>query len=56
MTKVVTALRRFAAAQEGATMVEYGLMLAFIAIVCVMAVSTVGAGTSSLYTSVSASF
>ena len=28
--------------EEGATMVEYGLMLALIAVVCVVAVGTIG--------------
>ncbi|HEU4564558.1 MAG TPA: Flp family type IVb pilin [Gemmatimonadaceae bacterium] len=33
---------RFLAVQEGATMVEYALMLAFIAAVCVVAIGVLG--------------
>jgi len=32
--------------EEGATMVEYGLMLALIAVVCVAAVTVLGTNTS----------
>lgn len=35
-------LRRFMKNEEGATMVEYGLMLALIAIVCIVAITLVG--------------
>jgi pilus assembly protein Flp/PilA len=35
-------LRNFVQNEEGATMVEYGLMLALIAIVCIVAITLVG--------------
>ena len=35
-------LRNFVQNEEGATMVEYGLMLALIAIVCIVAIQLVG--------------
>jgi pilus assembly protein Flp/PilA len=35
--------------EDGATMVEYGLMLALIAIVCIVAVGTVGSNASTLF-------
>lgn len=35
---------------RGATMVEYGLMLALIALVCIVAVSVVGQGALGLFT------
>ena len=35
-------LRNFVRNEEGATMVEYGLMLALIAIVCIVAITLVG--------------
>ena len=35
-------LRNFINDEEGATMVEYGLMLALIAIVCIVAITLVG--------------
>jgi len=55
MVKFVAAARKFVRDEEGATMVEYGLMLALIAVVCLTAVSTVGTKASTLFTSVSAS-
>jgi pilus assembly protein Flp/PilA len=55
MTKFISAVRKLVVGQEGATMVEYGLMLALIAVVCLVAVSQVGTGANSMYTSVSAS-
>jgi len=38
--------------EEGATMVEYGLMLALIAIVCIAAVTLIGKNLSSLFNTV----
>jgi len=55
MTKFVSTVRRFVVAEEGATMVEYGLMLALIAVVCLVAVTAVGTGAQGMYTSVGAS-
>ena len=46
-------LKKFIRGEEGATMVEYGLMLALIAVVCIAAVTTVGTGIQSIFTSVS---
>jgi len=45
--------RRFIAADIGATMVEYSIMAALIAAVCVLAVSILGIGTNGLFTAVS---
>ncbi|MDQ6931993.1 MAG: Flp family type IVb pilin [Candidatus Eremiobacteraeota bacterium] len=36
--------------ETGATMVEYGLMLSLIAIVCIIAVTAVGTGLSQIFT------
>jgi pilus assembly protein Flp/PilA len=44
-----------AASEEGATMVEYALMLAFIAIVCFSSVQSLGVGVKGVFPSVSAS-
>jgi pilus assembly protein Flp/PilA len=55
MTRLLSAVRRFLVGKEGATMVEYGLMLALIAVVCLVAVTQVGTGSSGMYNSVSAS-
>jgi len=37
--------------EEGATMVEYGLMLALIAIVCILVVSFLGTSASKIFDS-----
>ncbi|MFN5741538.1 MAG: Flp family type IVb pilin, partial [Planctomyces sp.] len=42
MSKFISAVRRLLVREEGATMVEYGLMVALIAIVAVAAVGTLG--------------
>jgi pilus assembly protein Flp/PilA len=48
------AVRKFVRAEDGATMVEYGLMLTLIAIVCLVAVTSVGTKTKTLFTNASA--
>jgi pilus assembly protein Flp/PilA len=55
MTKLVANLTRFARGEEGATMVEYGLMLALIAVVCVAAVATLGSSANTLFSGISTS-
>ena len=52
MTKFAAAAKRFVKGEEGATMVEYGLMLALIAVICLTAVSTVGTGAKGMFNSV----
>jgi pilus assembly protein Flp/PilA len=42
MTKLFFIAKSFLTRKEGATMVEYGLMLALIAVVCVGIIATVG--------------
>jgi pilus assembly protein Flp/PilA len=44
---------RFVREEDGATMVEYGLMVALIAVVCIAAVTLVGSNLSSLFGRVS---
>ena len=44
---------RFIREEDGATMVEYGLMVALIAVVCIAAVTLVGSSLSSLFGRVS---
>jgi len=41
--------------EEGATMVEYGLMLALIAVVCIAAVKVIGTNLSTLFSTVASS-
>jgi pilus assembly protein Flp/PilA len=53
MIKFIAAARKFASDEDGATMVEYGLMIALIAVVCIAAVSLLGTKTSSMFSAVS---
>ena len=39
--------------EEGATMVEYGLMLALIAVICIGAVTVIGTSTNGTFTTTS---
>lgn len=41
--------------EEGATMVEYGLMVALIAIVCIGAVSSIGTNLNAVFSDIAAS-
>ncbi|MEY4187131.1 MAG: Flp/Fap pilin component [Planctomycetota bacterium] len=49
MSKFISAVRRLLVREEGATMVEYGLMVALIAIVAVAAVGTLGGRVSDTF-------
>jgi pilus assembly protein Flp/PilA len=53
MTKLISAARSFVAGEEGATMVEYGLMVALIAAVCIAVVTTLGTNIQAKFQSVS---
>lgn len=48
-----TAKARFSAEEKGATMVEYGIMVAFIAVLVMAAVIILGPQIAALFTSVS---
>lgn len=48
--------RRFIHDDSGATMVEYSVMVALIAAVCVLAISVVGNQTQGLFSTVSAAW
>jgi pilus assembly protein Flp/PilA len=48
VTKLLAATRKFAQAEEGASLVEYGLLLALIAVVCIGAVSALGGSISGM--------
>ena len=41
--------------EEGATLAEYGLLLALIAVVCIAAVTLLGTSLSSMFTSIAGS-
>ena len=51
MQLISAAIRSFVRNEEGATMVEYALMLALIAVVCIGAVTLVGTGANGSFTS-----
>jgi pilus assembly protein Flp/PilA len=53
MTKLIAAAKSFVAGEEGATMVEYGLMVALIAAVCIAVVTTLGTNIQAKFQSVS---
>ena len=46
---------KFTKDERGASMVEYGLLLAFIAVICVLAVKALGENVSARFSSTSAS-
>lgn len=50
MLKLYCAAKNFfSRKEEGATMVEYGLMVALIAVVCIIAVTALGTSISGLF-------
>ena len=52
MSKFIAAAKGFAKGEEAATMVEYGLMVALIAVVCIGAVTLVGTSASGIFNNV----
>jgi pilus assembly protein Flp/PilA len=55
MSKLLVSLKSFLADESGATMVEYGLMVALVAAVCITAVSALGTSISGKFNSVAGS-
>ncbi len=56
MTKLFTAAAtHFARDEEGASLAEYGLLLALIAVVCITAIASVGTKISTMFSTVSGS-
>jgi pilus assembly protein Flp/PilA len=53
MKRIPSLVNRFVAAEEGVTMIEYGLLAALIAVVCVGAITVVGTQLNALFTTVS---
>jgi pilus assembly protein Flp/PilA len=49
MTRFVVATKRIVKSEEGATMVEYGLMLALIAIVAMAGAALIGTSANSIF-------
>jgi pilus assembly protein Flp/PilA len=60
MKKFVTAAKKFVAKyvtrrEEGATLAEYGLLLALIAVVCIAAIRILGTQISAMFSTISTS-
>jgi pilus assembly protein Flp/PilA len=53
MTKLFTATTKFIRDEEGATLAEYGLLLALIAVVCLAAITVLGTKISSMFSDTS---
>lgn len=56
MKTFIARIRKFGTQDEGATMVEYGLMVALIAVVCLVAVTALGVSVSGIFDSIAGSF
>jgi pilus assembly protein Flp/PilA len=60
MSKYLTAVKKFVAKyitrkEEGATLAEYGLLLALIAVVCIVAITALGTKISSMFNTLATS-
>jgi len=49
MTRFISLGKRFVREEEGATLAEYGLLLALIAVVCLIAITALGTKISSMF-------
>ena len=56
MLKATNAVRRFVSEEDGAALAEYGVLVAFIAIVAITAVTFFGSRISSKFSSLATSF
>lgn len=52
MTQFITRIRKLVTREEGATMVEYGLMVALIAVVCIVAVTLLGGNLAGIFNNI----
>ena len=55
MAKLITAVKKFVKSENAPTMVEYGLLVALIAIVAAAGATTLGGKVSGMYTSIAGS-
>jgi pilus assembly protein Flp/PilA len=55
MAKFIAGAKKFYQGEEAATMVEYGLMVALIAVACIVAVGTLGTAIKDLFTNIGSS-
>jgi pilus assembly protein Flp/PilA len=49
MTKLLAASSKFVRDEEGASLAEYGLLLALIAVVCIGAITVLGTNISTMF-------
>ena len=54
MNTLITTIRKFHNHEAGATMVEYGLMVALIAVVCLAAVTLLGTNINAIFNQIAA--
>ena len=52
--KTYMSIRKLFVLEEGATMVEYGLMVALIAVVCIAAVTLLGTNVKAIFAQIAA--
>jgi pilus assembly protein Flp/PilA len=55
MVQFIAAARRFLVAEEGASLVEYGLLVALIAVVCIAGMQALGVSINGMFNSLSSS-
>ena len=48
MTKLLAASTKFIRDEEGASLIEYGLLLSLVAVVCIAAISVLGTSISTM--------
>jgi len=53
MTKLCAAAAKFVREEEGASLAEYGLLLALIAVVCIGAIGVLGTRISTMFSTLS---
>lgn len=53
MSQLANLVRSFAKEEDGATMVEYGVMVALIAAVCIVIIGTLGTQVNTAFTTTS---
>lgn len=52
MQTIINQAKHFLRDEDGATMVEYALMLALIAVVCIVAVTAIGKGANNMFNTI----
>jgi pilus assembly protein Flp/PilA len=56
MQSLIKGVRNFVRNEEGAALVEYGLLIALIAVICVIVVATLGNTVSAKFSAINANF